>query len=846
MARLKLSKNFIVTVFVLFHVNCFGQADSKISNISYSFSDDGKEVIINEPNLPEPWLNRLTNDVFHTWITQNGYIESFLLNPDLNGLVNPQDVSGHLYLRDRTDGKYFLLNNKGPNTTSWKAFHGLGYTRIETAALGIECHVTYFVPRDDDVIIMRIKLHNTTNRNKSLDLFSQVEWSLGDVTKSIVYKGDGRGGSQFNLYKKVTFENDALIAKQLVWKTLGPSGKPWPYIGFMTSSLPVKSYETIKEKFMGVPGSLDNPVAVVNGQCTNTGFWSENEYPWGVLQNNIELNAGAESEVAIILGMARDENNIRQLKQKYNELKNVQAEFDKLNQFQRNYFQHTLKVNTPEKEIDRIINIWSPYQWRSTMSKDLNTGKRGLSFWNYAIEGGIFGFWGADAELAVQPHDLQITKESIQRNLSRQFYDAETTRLLSADAPAMLFEDVDFKLPKKTPVNGFKVSHHHEVYGLYAISLYLRETGDFEFLKEQIPFVLGEPATVFDHMVKGVDYALNGISPRGLPYVNKGVGDWNDEINRMSSEGKAESIMYGMQLCYLLKEYAAIARISGHENQATEWMAKYKIIKDACNQYAWDGDWYIYAFADGEKEPYPIGASKNPEGSIYLNSQSWAVIGSVANKERADKAMEAVGQKLISPFGPLLFMPSYTYPNPHVGVQSEYAPGWRNACMYPRPAGWAIMAACLSNKPELAWAMYKPASLPYISKDIERYRAEPYVYAENYVGPDHAKAGLGQFKWNLGEGANWMWHSFVYYILGIRPEFDGLLIDPKIPKDWTGFTMERDFRNEHYMIEVANPDKVSQGVKSIHVDGKKIKGNLVIPKSDGKTHKIKVTMGALR
>jgi len=540
--------------------------------------------------------------------------------------------------------------------------------------------------------------------------------------------------------------------------------------------------------------------------------------------------------------MARDESEIARLKNKYADLNKVQQEFSKVNEFQNEFFKKALKVSTPEKSIDRIINIWSPYQWRCTMSKDLNTGKRGLSFWNYAIEGGTFGFWGGDAELAVQPHDLQITKESIQRNLAMQYFDAKTKRL-SADAPSMLYEDVDFKLPKQTPTTGFNVSHHHEVYGLYAISLYLRETGDFEFLNEQIPFVLGEPGTVFDHMVKGVAYALNGISPRGLPYVNKGVGDWNDEINRMSREGKAESIMYGMQLCYLLKEYADIANVTGRTEIAKEWMSKYNLIKDACNKYAWDGSWYVYAFADGEKEPVPIGSSRNKEGTIYLNSQSWSVIGGVADKDRADRSLESVRSRLLSDFGPLLFLPSYTHPDEHVGVQSIYAPGWRNACMYPRPAGWAIMAACLANKPDLAWAMYKPASLPYISKNIERYRAEPYVYCENYVGPDHPKGGLGQFKWNLGEGANWMWHSYVYYILGIRPELSGLLIDPKIPADWPGFTMERDFRGDHYFIEVVNPSKVGQGVKLITVDGKKIKGNLIIPKRDGKVHQIKVTMG---
>lgn len=840
MVGLKLFDFLFVLIFLFISSQCHAQPKDK--NISYSFSADGKEVIIDEPDLPEPWLNRLTNDVFHVWITQNGYIEAFLLNPHLNGLVNPQDVSGHLYVRDDGDGKFFLLNNKGPNTTAWQATHGLGYCRIETSALEIESTVTYFVPRNDNVIVMLIKLRNNSASSRTISLFSQVEWNLGDVAKSIVYKGDGRGGSQFNLYKKVSYEDEMLIARQLVWKTLGPSGKPWPYLGFMMSSLPVKSFETSKENFMGIAGDFENPAALIRGKCTNTGFWSENEFPWGVLQNSVDLKANGESEIAVVLGMVRDHKSAEQLKHKYSDLTRVKEELNAVHQFQDGFFKKTLKVSTPEKDIDRIMNIWSPYQWRSTMSMDLNTGKRGLSFWNYAIEGGDFGFWGADAELAVQPHDLEITKEAIRKNVAMQFYDPRTTRL-STDAPAMLYEDVDFTLPKETPLNGFKVSHHHEVYGLYAISLYLRETGDFDFLNEQIPFVLGEHGTVFDHMVKGVDYALNGISSRGLPYVNKGVGDWNDEINRMSSEGKAESIMYAMQLCYLLREYADIARIAGHPNKADEWMAKYRIMKDACNKFGWDGDWYIYAFADGADEPYPIGASRNNEGSIYLNAQSWAVISGVADPERAEKSLSSVRSRLLSEFGPLLFTPSYTRSDKHVGVQSEYASGWRNACMYPRPAGWAIMAACLAGKPALAWEMYRPASLPYVSKNIGRYRAEPYVYCENYVGPDHPKAGLGQFKWNLGEGANWMWHSFAYYILGIRPEYNGLKIDPKIPSEWPGFTMQRHFRGNDYIIEVSNPDKVGQGVRSITLDGRAVKGNVINPKADGKSHRIKVVMG---
>ena len=330
---------------------------------------------------------------------------------------------------------------------------------------------------------------------------------------------------------------------------------------------------------------------------------------------------------------------------------------------------------------------------------------------------------------------------------------------------------------------------------------------------------------------------------RGLPLLNKGIGDWNDELNMISREGKGETIMLAMTICFTLKECAALAKAAGREQHAARWMQSYDALKEVINRVGWDGDWYLRAFADGEAEPLPIGTAKDKEGRIYLNTQTWAVLSGVADSERTRKCMESVEKHLLSEYGPMIYAPSYSKPDKHVGVASMYAPGFRNGCIYLRPAGWSVIAACAAKRPDLAFRIYNNSSLTRVAKDVERFQHEPYAYPENYVGPEHATAGMGQYQWCLGEGANWMWHSYVYYILGVRPELNGLLVDPCIPSHWPGFRMRREFRGARYEIEVSNPRQARMGVASLTVDGARVQGNLIAPHRDGRVHAVSAVLG---
>lgn len=811
----------------------------------YEFSPDGRECVINRPDTPMPWMNLLTNDVFQAWVTHRGNMECFMLNRGLNGLVNPQEESGHIYVRDHDTGQHFMLDRPGPGGL-WQAKHGLGYTMVSASSHGLRGSVTYFVPRSDNALIWLITLKNDAARKRMIDLFTTVEWSLGDQWKVMVFHGHGgggdayTGGSQFNLYKKVYFENGILYAVQKVWKNLGAGQKPWPYTGFLASSLPVKSFECTKSIFVGKGRTIDNPAGVERGMCTNTPYWSLNEFPWGVLHHSVELPAFGEKRLVIVLGMVRNELEVTEIAKKYSDLAAADQELMKVKIFWNDFVDKTVKVETPEKENDRTINIWSKYQWRTAMWRSLNTGLRGLGMWSYGLAG---GGTGGPLEVLSQPHDLGIARESIVSHLQCQ-YRAFDLGKMTQGQPLMLFQDLDMKWPPEKTKGPFAIPHHHDMFELFALGLYLKETGDMSFLEQKVPFVDGGEGTVFEHLKSGIEYTLQGLSERGLPRLNVGLGDWDDELTMVSRRGKAESVMFAMELCYLLREWAEFGKACGKQEEADAWMKKYEYIKSAINTYAWDGEWYVRAFADGEDELIPIGSSKNKEGKIRLNAQSWAVLSGVAEGDRLDKCMDSVAKYLVSDYGPVLYDPPYSKFDKNVGTESQYAPGWRNACIYLRPAGWAIMAACLANRADLAFHMYSKAALSRVGKDVERFQHEPYVYPENYVGPSNSRAGLGQYQWCLGEGANWMWHSYVYYILGVRPMLKGLLVDPRIPIEWKGFKLTRQFRGANYVIQVSNPRNVNMGVQSMQVDGKTMKGNMVPAYADEKTHNVEVVLGA--
>lgn len=817
----------------------------QFSGSDYHFSSEGDECIIDRPDPPAPWMNLLSNDSFLTWITHRGLIECSILDRSHNGLTNPQETSGFVYVRDRASGKYFCVNLPEPDM-DWQCRHGLGYTAVTAHAMDLRVEVTYFVPREADLVTWRIAI-SSAGQSRDVDVFSAVEWNLGDQNKQLLFKNHGgggdafTGGSQFNLFKHVSVRDGVIYAQQPIWLTLADDAKAWPYTGFMASSAAPVSYECVKQNFLGNGRTASNPVQVEQGTCGNHQLWSDNHYPWGVLHHRMGVERAREGVLVVVTGMARDATTIPAILERHANLRGAEQDLDQVKTFWQEFRHKTIRVNTPEPEIDRMVNVWAKYQWRNNMLRSQTTGRYGLGFWSYGLVGSTSG--GALTEVVAQPHDLSIVRDAVLQFLSLQYRDTTLGKLYD-EAPLMPAADLGHPWPPKPSRGPFRYPHSHETDNIYPIAQYVVESGDLNFLEQKAPWLDGGEGTVFEHIENALKYATQGLSHRGLPRLSPGIGDWNDDLNGLCKNGDAESIMLAMELCYHLRECANLAQRADRARQASGWMEIYERIKNACNRYAWDGDWYVRAFSDRGPELIPVGTAKDKEARIFLNTQSWAVISGVAEGDRAGQCMKSVQKHLVSEEGPMLYAPAYTRFDARAGIQSASAPGWRNANIYFRPAGWAIIAACLADLPDLAFDMYRRSCLSGKTKDILRYVCEPYVYSENVNGPDHPMAGRGQYQWNLGEGTNWMWRSYVYYILGVRPVIEGLLVDPRIPVEWPGFSLSRQFRGASYEIIVHNPRRRSMGVRRVTVDGTEISGKVIPAFTDGKTHHVDVTLEA--
>jgi len=388
----------------------------------------------------------------------------------------------------------------------------------------------------------------------------------------------------------------------------------------------------------------------------------------------------------------------------------------------------------------------------------------------------------------------------------------------------------------------------------YVTVNYLKETDDFAILSQKIPYlpepgdtskVKGETDTLYNHCKRAIEKVLKRFSPRGLPLI--GEGDWNDGMSAVGCRWKGESVWLAHFLYGILRDFAEVARRKKDKNLARRYIQRSEVLKEKINKYAWDGSWYIRATKDSGT---PIGSSKCKEGKIFLNAQTWAIINGIAPEERARKSMDSVERILGTKYGPLLLHPAYSRPDETIGYLTRYAPGVReNGGVYTHAAVWAILAECIMKRQEKAWQFYLGICPVYRGIDSKLYKAEPYVTPGNVDGPASANFGQAGWTWYTGSAA-WMYKVGTEWILGVRATFDGLIVDPCIPREWKGFKIERKIRGDTYEIYVDNSRGVSHGVREVIVDRKKVDRGTEPPPyaiipifGDGKTHKVVVKLG---
>ncbi|CUT01142.1 GH36-type glycosyl hydrolase domain-containing protein [Candidatus Chrysopegis kryptomonas] len=806
------------------------------------FTEDGKEFVITDPRTPAPWMNYIWNGKLAGLVSHVGGGYTFYLTPRDNRLTRyrynclPWDQPGrYVYVRDEKLGRYFSLSwapTLDLNYDFYECRHGLGYTKITTENLGLRGEITYFIPRDYDVEIWLVKIKNLTQERRELDIFAYIELVMGNALNDLINQPNDKH------FPDVYFDRslNSIVATRRYWVTnkgvsVAQPNHAWPYYLIFSTSLDVKGYDGDKETFIGRWRSNANPEAVENGKCFNTEITAGD--PCAVLQTSLELEADEEKEFTFFMFLvdkpslhtnerlktgSKSFKRAQDFLSKFRDIGFVKKQFETLKNYWENYLQ-TLQVKTPDEKLNLFINIWNRYQIAVTFDMSRNAG--------YYHGGLLFGTGVRDqmqdifGELIANPKRV---KERLIEVCSYQFKDG-----------SMLHNF--FRISR----TGEKTGHSDTPLWLaFGIFTYLKETGDFKFLNEKVEYYDGGSGTALQHLIKAIDYVVSNLGKHGL--VKFGRGDWNDTLDYVGLKGKGETVWGSEFLAYILKEAVELFNYLGFKNYLKNYLELYLKISQNINKFCWDGKWYIRGFKD---DGIPFGSSKNREGKIFANPQSWAVISGIADEERKFLCLDSVRKYLDTPKGPKILHPPYTKVDPTIGLATRCVPGKKeNGAIFNHVASWVFLAELIAGNAERAYQIYQ-ATLPLNNaSDADVYKMEPYVYSEYVTSPDHQTYGEASHSWLTGS-SDWFYKAVVEYMLGVRPTYGGLMIDPCVPSSWKSFSVSRLYRGARYEIEFYNPDGVNKGVKEIWINGKRYQNHILPVFKKGEVCKVKVVMGKI-
>ncbi len=786
------------------------------------FSVDGKEYHITTPTTPRPWINVISNGDYGMTISQTGSGYSWRTHAQLNRLTRwEQDL-----VKDEW-GKYLYLRDERGNIWSagWKPVcaepesyvcrHGIGYTVIEAKNFGIESELLLFVPPDEPLEIWRLTLRNRTRRLRTLNLFSYFEWGLGQAPD---WHREFHKSFIETEYERATH---AILATKRLWEVPTDRGHwntNWPYVAFHSSSRTPVSYETDKESFLGMYHNQAMPAAVAAAKTgRKTGNWLD---PCGSLQHRISLKPNQEATIVFTLGCADSKKQALALASRYQSPAAVDDAFQAMSA-RWDALLGTVRVETPDRAMDLMENTWLKYQavsgriWGRTA---------------YYQTGGAYGFRDQlQDSLLWLSIDPERTKKQLLLHARHQFADGTVYHWWHPMSEIGLRNRISDNL----------------LWLPYVLFEYLQESADTGILELQEPSVDDpRPVSLYEHCARAIDKALERFSERGLPLI--GEGDWNDGLSAVGLGMKGESIWLGHFLHRILLDFGLVASQRGDTSRAGTYATRAAALREKLNTIGWDGGYYYGATKDsGEK----LGGHENAEGSVWLNPQTWAIIGGVADGERARQVFDVVESRLEKDIGTLLLSPAYKTPDRFVGYLTRYSPGMReNGGVYTHAATWAVVAAAILGRGESAFRIFSKLNPVNRGAKPDRYVAEPYVTPGNIEGPDSPYFGRGGWTWYTGSAA-WLYRVGLERILGVRPALEGLIIDPCIPAGWDGYTVVREFRGARYFIDVKNPSHVECGVTELRVDGV-VRCDACDPRkkivpafADGGEHHVEVILG---
>ncbi len=798
------------------------------------FDDAAREYVITNPKTPVKWINYIGTLGFGGFVDHTGGALICKGDPSLNRIVKyiqqmpNSDFKGEtLYIRFKENGKYKVFSPFYVPTLDkydkYECHVGMGYTRIVSEFYGIRTECTIFVPIDEQVEIRDIRVTNISGEEKQIDVIPVVEYTHFDAVKQFT---NADWVPQTMTSKCYTDDRGMRVLSQYAFMLRDIR------VNYFTSNFPVASFETDRKRFLGDNeyGTWASPVSLQKDQLDNYQAYRGDNIA-ALLHNLGTLKPGEQKRIVTQLGQKESVKAAMPEIERLRDNSQVDAVFGKLKSFWDKYLSF-MQVNTPDAGMNSMINVHNARQcfitfnWSRYLSYyQLGLGTRGLGFRDSSQD-----VMGVVDRIPQEAKKLIVKLLSVQNQNGSAMHQFNPLSMEATNGDA-------HEIPDRPQYYG-----DDHLWIVLAVTAYIKETGDMAFLQEKVPFYQKdkdrkplETATVLEHILRAMKFTKENVGKHGLPLL--GFADWNDCVNLPSG---AESLFNAHLYGKALQEMIELSEALGRKEWKEQYTADYESMKSNVNKSAWDGEWYVRYFeADGT----PLGSNSNSHGKIYLNGQSWAVISGFATEERGRKAMDSARKMLNTKNGLKLSTPGFNGYDPTKGGITTYPPGAKeNGGIFLHTNPWVMIAETLLGNGDRAFEYYDQINPAKKNSIIDEYECEPYVYPQNILGDEHPQFGLARNSWLSGT-SSWAYQAATKYILGIMPKYNGFVVDPCIPKNWDGFSVQRKFRGVDYKVTVKNPSHVCKGVKTVKVNGKEIEGNLIPLFKAGESVNVEVLMG---
>lgn len=787
------------------------------------FDNASREYVIDRVDVPASWTNYIGLKDFYGVFnhTAAGYV--LYKSPEYHRITRfrpngPVDGPGHyVYLRDNDTGDFWSVSWQpvGKPKEHYSCRHGLSYSKYLCDYSGINAQQALFAAIDDPVEIWDVRLRNDSGKKRNLSVFSYLEFSFHQIPMD-------NQNFQMSLYATGSRYEDGIIEEDLYYEEDG--------FQFFTADFTPDGFDCCRDAFLGDYRTERNPQAVETGKCS--GSFRKGGNHCGALMKTITLEPGQEQRLLFLLGEGGLETG-RTMRRKYTQQR-VDRDFAETAKFWDERLK-CLQVSTPSETMNTELNIWNLYQSEinvmfSRFTSFIEVGGRvGLGYRDTA----------QDAMMVVHA-DPEGCKKRIVQLLKALTYEGYGLHLFEPRWFEPEEKQQSFKFPTVVPtpdksqiVHGLKDACADDALWLVSsIVQYVRETGDVGFVDTVVRYADGGEGTVYDHMKRILDFSAKQVGAHG---ICKGLrADWNDCLNLGGGESAMVSFLHHWAIC----NFVELAKKLGRNGDAEDYETMAAAVKKISRQELWDGQWFIRGItAKGRK----IGTQADTEGRVHMESNTWAVLSGVADPEQGKLAMDAVDEYLYTPYGLMLNAPCFTVPDDDIGFVTRVYPGLKeNGSIFSHPNPWAWCAEAVLGRGSRAMKFYD-ALCPAMQNDqIEVRKSEPYSYCQFVSGRDHTTFGEAHHPFMTGS-AGWAYYAATQYLLGVRPEFDSLTVDPCIPADWKEFTVDRIWRGAEYRIRVTNPKGVEKGVAEIRLNGETV--DSIPVQAPGSISEIEVIMG---